>query len=247
MILLVLLAAAASAGAGELGVRLETPKEALAWASQSWEVLDVSIAVRGEAQLIPPRFRRTVLSVSGSGALGSWKLEGILFATGRADAFFSGSLSRSFSRGDAALRVAAGGKGGWAALNLQPLWVGRVWALGELTGKAWAAAVQAEGPPLTATLRLAAHGAALTLGEAAALELEGAAGAWTLRAQIQLAPVQEHRVTLVWEGVGGKVQVWLGLGGGGLALSQSAKGESVLFSLAWGGGPRAALEVTRAF
>ncbi|MCX7844699.1 MAG: hypothetical protein N2507_05160 [Candidatus Bipolaricaulota bacterium] len=247
MILLLLLVAAASAGAGEVGVRLETPKEALAWASQSWDFLGVSIAVRGEAQLLPPGFRRAALSVSGSGALGSWKLEGILFATGRADAFLSGSLSRSFSRGGVAVRVAAGGRGGWAALNLQPLWVGRAWALGELAGEAWTAAVQAEGPPLAATLRLAAHGAALTLGEAAALELEGAAGAWTLRAHIQLAPAREHRVTLVWEGAGGKAQVWLGLGGGGLALSQSAKGGSALFSLVWGGGPRAALEVTRAF
>lgn len=243
----VLVVLALGACAGEWGVRLEAPGPGQAWLGQDWTFGGMTFSARAEAQLLPLGFRRGTLGLSGSGAPVSWKLEGILLGTGRMDAFLSASFSKSLTAGPAVVRLAAGGKGGWAALNLAPLWLGTGWVSGEAEAGDWRGKLQWEGPPSAWTLRVSAPSFALTLGPALALELWQNFGPWTASTQIQIGPRPGQRVAVAWASEQGTARIWLDLEGGGLLFASSGGSQSLLFSLLWGSGLQGTLEITRAF
>lgn len=247
LLILVLAAVALGACAGEWGMRLESPRETLGWISQTWELGSFTTAVRAELRLLPTSFQRLVLSLSGSWLGSPWKVEGIWLSAGRLDAFLSASVSHGFSVGSARAQLAAGGKGGWAAINLSPLWLGTFWALAQLEGPQLNAKVQWEGPPSAWSVRIEGAGVAFSLGRALTLELRETQNEWTLSSQIQVAPRLEQRLTVAWNSGPRTMKAWLTLEGGGVVFAESRGGWSVLFSLVWGREVRGALELTRVF
>lgn len=235
------------ASGGELGVRLASPQQTLGWVSQTWELLGLTTSAQVEAQLIPVAFQRGVISLSGSGTYISWKLEGVFFSSGRVDAFLSASFSHSSPFGLAAVRLAAGGKWGWAALNLSPFWIGTFWALLEVESAHWQGKMQWEGPPSVLTVRLESTNIAVHLGKTVALELATCQGDWTLSTTIQIKPVREQQLMLALISNHGKMRVWLSLSGGGLLLTQGMGEWTAVFSLVWGRNTQGVLELTRLF
>ncbi len=235
------------ASAGEWGVRLASPQETLGWVSQTWELLGLTASARVEAQLIPVAFQRGVIGLSGSGTSIIWKLEGGFFSSGRADAFLSASFSHSSPFGLAAARLAAGGKWGWAALNLSPLWIGTFWALLEVESVHWKGKMHWEGLPSVVTVRLESTNIAVYVGNTVALELATRQGHWTLSTKIQIKAVREQQLMLAAVSNHGTMRVWLSLSGGGLLLTQGMGEWTALFSLVWGHNTQGVLELTRVF
>ncbi|MFN3347135.1 MAG: hypothetical protein ACK42E_04940 [Candidatus Bipolaricaulaceae bacterium] len=246
-LILVWATAAVVACAGEWGLRLESPRDTWGWVSQTWDLAGLTTSIRGEAQLIPFAFRRLALHASGTGTWSTWKLEGAWLSSGRMDLFLSASLSRGFALGQTTVQLAAGGRCGWAALNVSPLWVSTFWALAEVEGPRGKGRVQWDGPPSVWTLRLEIPNLTLSLGRAVVLELWQTQGDWTLSTQVQLAPAREQRLSATWTSAGRTTRAWLSLEGGGLLFSASQGEWALLFSLLWEEDMRGTLELTRAF
>lgn len=246
-LILVLAAVALGACAGEWGIRLESPPETLGWLSQTWELGSFTTAVRADLRLLPFSFQRMVLSLSGSWLGNPWKVEGTWLSSGRLDAFLSASASHGFSVGLGRFQLAAGGKWGWAAINLSPLWLGTFWALAQLEGPQLNAKIQWEGPPSVWTVRIERAGLVFSWGRALTLEFRETQDEWTLSAQVQLAPRPEQRLSVAWDSAQRNLRAWLTLDGGGVLMAENLGGWNVLFSLYWGKEVRGALELTRAF